>query len=194
MPSYFKHPNRFTRNMHQLSFHQVHVSIDYYRYSFFPMSLILWNGLPSSVVVLDDLDSFKREVSKISYSWPTWGFYSTDCLESFKSHFLCMAQAPDKKIDFCFIFFWWGGGLNFVLILYYRGVQLSIPKISRGSNFFQGVGAGILLLIWKPIPLVIFQEVRTRCHPLSVSPIAVVAGTRPQLFLLYNLIIPYNTH
>ena len=58
--------------MHQLSSRQVHVSFDYScdRYSFFPMCLILLNGLPSSIVVLDDLDSFKREVSKINYSWP----------------------------------------------------------------------------------------------------------------------------
>ena len=71
MPSYFERPIRITRHMHPLSFCQVHVSADYYRYSFFPMTVIfLWNSLPADLVVLGDLDSFKREVSKISYSGP----------------------------------------------------------------------------------------------------------------------------
>ena len=59
-------PFRITRHMHPLSFRQVHVSADYYRYSFFPMTVVLWNRLPADC----DLDSFKREVSKISYSGP----------------------------------------------------------------------------------------------------------------------------
>ena len=67
MLSYLERPIRITRHMHPLSFRQVHVSADYYRYSFFPMAVVLWNRLPADFVVLDDLDSFKREVSKISY-------------------------------------------------------------------------------------------------------------------------------
>ena len=70
MPSYFERPIRIIRHMHPLSFCQVHVSADYYRYSFFPMTVVLWNRLSADIVVLDDLDSFKREISKISYSGP----------------------------------------------------------------------------------------------------------------------------
>ena len=70
MPSYLERPIRITRHMHPLSFRQVHVSTDYYRHLFFPMTVVLWNRLPADLVVLDDLDSFKREVSKISYSRP----------------------------------------------------------------------------------------------------------------------------
>ena len=44
MPSNFERPTRITRHMHSLSFRQVHVSADYYRYSFFPMTVVLWNG------------------------------------------------------------------------------------------------------------------------------------------------------
>ena len=67
MPSYFERPTRITRHMHSLSFRQAHVSADYYRFSFFPMTVVLWNKLPADLVDLGDLDSFKREVSKISY-------------------------------------------------------------------------------------------------------------------------------
>ena len=33
-------------------------------------TVVLWKRLPADLVVLGDLDSFKREVSKISYSGP----------------------------------------------------------------------------------------------------------------------------
>ena len=46
MPSYFEHLIRITHHMHPLSFRQVHVSADYYRYSFFSMTVVLWNRLP----------------------------------------------------------------------------------------------------------------------------------------------------
>ena len=62
---------RITRHMHSLSSREVHVSADYCRFSFFfPMTVVLWNRLPADLVVLRDLDSFKREVSKISYPGP----------------------------------------------------------------------------------------------------------------------------
>ena len=67
---YFERPIRITHHMHSLSFCQVNVSADYYRFSFFPMTVVLWNRLPKHLVVLGDLDSFKREVSKISYPGP----------------------------------------------------------------------------------------------------------------------------
>ncbi|MES9994057.1 MAG: reverse transcriptase family protein, partial [Candidatus Thiodiazotropha sp.] len=70
MPTYFERPTRITRHMHPLCFRQVHCAADYYRYSFFPMTVVLWNRLPAEVVVLPDLDSFKTEVSKISYPMP----------------------------------------------------------------------------------------------------------------------------
>ena len=46
-----------------------HVFADYYRFSFFfPVTVVLWNRLPTDLV--GDLDSDKREVSKISYPGP----------------------------------------------------------------------------------------------------------------------------
>ena len=49
IPSYFERPTKITRHMHSLSFRQVHVSADYYMYSFFPMTVFLWNRLPTDL-------------------------------------------------------------------------------------------------------------------------------------------------
>ena len=72
MPSYFERPKEITRHSlnNPLSFRQVYASADYYRFSFFPMTVVLWNRLPVDIVFLKDLDSFKREVSKINQIRP----------------------------------------------------------------------------------------------------------------------------
>ena len=72
MPSYFERPKKTTRHSlnNPLSFRQVYASADYYRFSFFPMAVNLWNRLPVDIVFLRDLDSFKREVSKINHLRP----------------------------------------------------------------------------------------------------------------------------
>ena len=74
MPSYFERPKRITRHSqyNPLGFRQVFARTDYYRCSFYPMTIVLWNRLPSEIVLLPeaDLDSFKREVSNINYSMP----------------------------------------------------------------------------------------------------------------------------
>ena len=36
LPSYFEHPEVYTRHMHSLSYRQIHTSVCYYKYSFFP--------------------------------------------------------------------------------------------------------------------------------------------------------------
>ena len=69
MPSYFERPKKITR--HSLnSFRQAYASADYYSFSFFPMTVVLWNRLPVDIVLLSDLDSFKREVNKINHLRP----------------------------------------------------------------------------------------------------------------------------
>ena len=67
MPSYFEHPKRITHHSqyNPLCFRQVFASTDYYRCLFYPMKIVLWNLLPSEIVLLPDLDFVKREVSKI---------------------------------------------------------------------------------------------------------------------------------
>ena len=48
MPSYFELPKKISRHNlnNPLSFRQVYASADYYRFSFFPMTVVLWNRLP----------------------------------------------------------------------------------------------------------------------------------------------------
>lgn len=70
LPGYFEHPSRYTRHMHSLSFRQIHTSANYYQFSFYPMSIVLWNRLPQHVPVLSDLDSFKLGVTKINHAYP----------------------------------------------------------------------------------------------------------------------------
>ena len=78
----FERPKRITRHSHMnpFSFCQVYASADYYRCSFFPMTIVLWNRLPAELVYFSDLDCFKRliyfsdldcfkrQASKINYS------------------------------------------------------------------------------------------------------------------------------
>ena len=70
LPSYFEHPEVYTRHMHSLSYRQIHTSVCYYKYSFFPISIVLWNKLPANLVLVSDLDSFKTGVSEINHTQP----------------------------------------------------------------------------------------------------------------------------
>ena len=67
LPTYFERPLRYTRHMHPLSFRQIHTTARYYQHSFYPASIVLWNRLPSEVVLLEDLDSFSKGVCKINH-------------------------------------------------------------------------------------------------------------------------------
>ena len=46
------------------------INNDYYRCLFYYMTIVLWNWLPAEIVLLPDLDSFKREVIKSNHSMP----------------------------------------------------------------------------------------------------------------------------
>ena len=70
LPSYFEHPEVYTRHMHSLSYRQIHTSVCYYKYSLFPISFVLWNKLLADLVLVHDLDSFKTGVSKINHTHP----------------------------------------------------------------------------------------------------------------------------
>ena len=49
---------------------QIHTHAVYYQQSFYPATIVLWNKLPSEIVLMDDLDSFKEGVSKINHQSP----------------------------------------------------------------------------------------------------------------------------
>ena len=40
LPSYFEHPSRMTRHSHPLALRQIHTSVNYYKYSFFPAAVV----------------------------------------------------------------------------------------------------------------------------------------------------------
>ena len=56
-----------TRSHHSLKFRQIPTSSDYYKHSFFPKTVCLWNSLPAAVAEAPDLVPFKRELTKISF-------------------------------------------------------------------------------------------------------------------------------
>jgi len=66
-PPYLKHPSRITRHMHSLSYHQICIPVNYYKYSFFPASIILWNSLLSHIALPNNLEQFKQAVSGLHH-------------------------------------------------------------------------------------------------------------------------------
>ena len=49
MPSYVVLPLRTLRNSHILGFRQIQTTVDYYKYSFYPLSIVQWNRLPAHI-------------------------------------------------------------------------------------------------------------------------------------------------
>ena len=56
---------RSTRGSHSMKFIPFRPKIDVYKYSFFPRTVVTWNGLPDSVVTCTSLDSFKTSVQLV---------------------------------------------------------------------------------------------------------------------------------
>ena len=70
LPSYFEQPSRMTRHSHDshpLALRQIHTSVNYYKYSFFPAAVVYWNKLPCSVVTLPTLDQFSVAVRSLDH-------------------------------------------------------------------------------------------------------------------------------
>ena len=63
LPGYVIPLSRIPRTSHPLAYRQISTRTDYYKYSFYPLTVVQWNHLPVSVATLTDLDSFKRAVS-----------------------------------------------------------------------------------------------------------------------------------
>ena len=66
VPSYFERPEVYTHHTHPLAYIQIHTYVCYYKYSFFPMTVVLWNRLPADLIHNPDLDYFKAGVRKIN--------------------------------------------------------------------------------------------------------------------------------
>ena len=67
---YFEQLSRQTRHSHPLAFRQIHTTANYYKYSFFPLSIAYWNRLPAEVVMLPTLDQFSVAVRSLDHRLP----------------------------------------------------------------------------------------------------------------------------
>ena len=56
-----------TRSCHSMKFRQPSTSSSFYRNSFFPRTITVWNNLSSDVAEASDLVSFKQRLSPLSY-------------------------------------------------------------------------------------------------------------------------------
>ena len=72
LPVYFEQHSRQTLHNHPLAFCQIYTTAYYYKYSFFPLSIIYWNRLPAEVVMLPTPDQFS-----VAFSLLTTACYST---------------------------------------------------------------------------------------------------------------------
>ena len=70
MPPYIIHLLKQTRLSHPLAYRQIHTSVDYYKFSYFPLAIWQWNHLPASIVMLPTLDVFKLAVCNVSHKMP----------------------------------------------------------------------------------------------------------------------------
>ncbi len=68
LPQYLMQPTRLTRHMHPFSLRQIHTGTNFFKFSFFPHTVVLWNSLPHNIAVLPDADSFKRAVGQLAHS------------------------------------------------------------------------------------------------------------------------------
>ena len=57
-PQYLARNTRLSRHIHPLSYRQIPTLKDYYRFTFFPRSIIHWNALPAHIPVLPTLAQF----------------------------------------------------------------------------------------------------------------------------------------
>ena len=48
-----------------MKFHRIGAKQNYYKYSFFPILVSLWNSLPSRAALAEKLEDFKQELSSI---------------------------------------------------------------------------------------------------------------------------------
>ena len=70
MPPYVVHPLRTPRNSHTLGLRQIQSTVDYFKYAFYPLSIVQWNRLPAHIALLPTFDSFKRAVCTVSHPMP----------------------------------------------------------------------------------------------------------------------------
>ena len=70
LPVYIQQTNRLSRHCHSMTFTQIYTSKDFYKYSFYPLTIVKWNALPQHVACLPTNDFFKEAVGRLQHSKP----------------------------------------------------------------------------------------------------------------------------
>ena len=63
-------PTASSTRRHDMRFHRIYNKTNYYKYSFFPSVIKLWNALPSSVVSASTLEDFKEKLADVHLKPP----------------------------------------------------------------------------------------------------------------------------
>ena len=61
---------RESKFIHPLAYRQIQTSTNYYKFSFFPRTIVHWNALPTSIVMLPTLAQFSHAVSQVVHVSP----------------------------------------------------------------------------------------------------------------------------
>lgn len=67
---YLTAPQRQSRISHPMAYRQIPTTTDYYKYSFFPRTIVHWNSLPLEVVTLPNVDKFNEAVGQLNHFSP----------------------------------------------------------------------------------------------------------------------------
>ncbi|MES9880859.1 MAG: reverse transcriptase family protein [Sedimenticola sp.] len=70
LPQHIQPSNRISRYCHSMTFRQIHTNTDFYKYSFFPRTVVQWNSLSESTVTQPDLEHFKTSLGTARSSLP----------------------------------------------------------------------------------------------------------------------------
>ena len=70
LSSYIQRHVRMTRTIHPMHFIQIQTTVNFYKYSFFPLTVEQWNNLPSQAVLSDDLSSFRPVICSLNHTMP----------------------------------------------------------------------------------------------------------------------------
>ena len=62
---YLVHNTRASRHIPSLAYRQIQTLKDYYRFKFFPRTIIYWNALPAKILILPTLAMFSSAVCRV---------------------------------------------------------------------------------------------------------------------------------
>ena len=90
--SYLKKQERTTRSAHPYQFQTYSPTTDYFKYSFFPQTVCIWNSLPNSMAVSgQSLDQFKTLIQGYKFKFPMIMYSVYTCCYFINLEFLILS-------------------------------------------------------------------------------------------------------